>query len=112
MEVSRLRLMASARQGGQRTEFRNWEPARRVGVRRTIADFEIVGPVTVPAGDGNSSVKDFMAGTVARPKRRINKMRKLALKSDGFTLIEVIMIIVIVSVFMAAIGKPLLSSLR
>ena len=30
----------------------------------------------------------------------------------GFTLIEVIMIIVIVSVFMAAIGIPLLSSLR
>jgi competence protein ComGC len=30
----------------------------------------------------------------------------------GFTLMEVIMIIVIVSVFMAAIGIPLLNSLR
>ena len=39
-------------------------------------------------------------------------MRKLTLKSDGFTLIEVVLIIVIVSVFMAAIGIPLLNSLR
>lgn len=39
-------------------------------------------------------------------------MRKLALKSDGFTLMEVILIIVMVSVFMAAIGIPLLSALR
>jgi prepilin-type N-terminal cleavage/methylation domain-containing protein len=39
-------------------------------------------------------------------------MHKLALKSDGFTLIEVIIIIVIVSVFMAAIGIPLLNGIR
>jgi hypothetical protein len=45
-------------------------------------------------------------------KKGIDRMRKLALKSDGFTLMEVIMIIVIVSVFMAAIGIPLLNSLR
>jgi prepilin-type N-terminal cleavage/methylation domain-containing protein len=37
-------------------------------------------------------------------------MRKLALKSDGFTLIEVILIIVVVSIFMSAIGIPLLNS--
>ena len=32
-----------------------------------IAKLEIVGPVTVPAGDGNSSTKGFMAGAVTRP---------------------------------------------
>jgi type II secretory pathway pseudopilin PulG len=39
-------------------------------------------------------------------------MRRLVLKSDGFTLIEVIIIIVMVSVFIAAVGVPLLNSVR
>ena len=39
---------------GQRKQFR-------------IANLEIVGPVTVPAGKGNSSTKDFVAGAVTRP---------------------------------------------
>ena len=37
---------------------------------------------------------------------------RICRNAAGFTLMEVIMIIVIVSVFMAAIGIPLLSSLR
>ncbi len=39
-------------------------------------------------------------------------MRRLVLKSDGFTLIEVVIIIVMVSVFIAAVGVPLLNSVR
>jgi type II secretory pathway pseudopilin PulG len=45
-------------------------------------------------------------------KKAIDRVARLALKSDGFTLIEVILIIVMVSVFMAAIMLPFISSLR
>jgi type II secretory pathway pseudopilin PulG len=60
-----------------------------------------------------------MAGTETRPTENL-KMRMslggqgfgICRNAAGFTLIEVIVIIVIVSVFMAAIGIPLLNSLR
>ena len=39
-------------------------------------------------------------------------MRKEVLKDDGFTLIEVVIYIVMVGVFMAAIGLPLINSIR
>jgi len=39
-------------------------------------------------------------------------MLKLAVKSDGFTLVEVVLIIVMVSIFMASIMLPFISSLR
>jgi len=45
-------------------------------------------------------------------KRGIDRMLKLAVKSDGFTLVEVVLIIVMVSIFMASIMLPFISSLR
>jgi type II secretory pathway pseudopilin PulG len=45
-------------------------------------------------------------------KEGIDKVTRLALKSDGFTLVEVILIIVMVSIFMASIMLPFISSLR
>ena len=45
-------------------------------------------------------------------KEEIDKVTRLALKSDGFTLIEVVLIIVMVSIFMASIMLPFISSLR
>ena len=42
----------------------------------------------------------------------IDRMSRLASKSDGFTLVEVVIIIVMVSVFMAAIALPFISSVR
>jgi len=45
-------------------------------------------------------------------KEGIDKVTSLALKSDGFTLIEVVLIIVMVSIFMASIMLPFISSLR
>ena len=44
--------------------------------------------------------------------RNINSGFGICRNAAGFTLIEVVIIIVIVSVFMAAIGIPLLNSLR
>jgi len=45
-------------------------------------------------------------------KEVINRVTKLPLKSDGFTLVEVVLIIVMVSIFMASIMLPFISSLR
>jgi len=45
-------------------------------------------------------------------KEGIDRVTRLALKSDGFTLIEVVLIIVMVSIFAAAIMLPFISSLR
>jgi len=45
-------------------------------------------------------------------KEGIDRVTRVAVKSDGFTLVEVVLIIVMVSIFAAAIMLPLISSMR
>jgi type II secretory pathway pseudopilin PulG len=45
-------------------------------------------------------------------KEGVDRVTRLPLKSDGFTLVEVVLIIVMVSIFMASIMLPFISSLR
>jgi type II secretory pathway pseudopilin PulG len=56
-------------------------------------------------------MKTSMAGTETRPTVNLNMKMNFG-GQKGFTLIEVILIIVMVSVFMAAIGVPLLNAVR
>ena len=51
-------------------------------------------------------------GRTRMQKEGIYRVTRLALKSDGFTLVEVVLIIVMVSIFMASIMLPFISSLR
>jgi prepilin-type N-terminal cleavage/methylation domain-containing protein len=56
-------------------------------------------------------MKTSMAGTETRPTANLNMKTNFG-DQKGFTLIEVILIIVMVSIFMAAIGLPLLTAVR
>jgi type II secretory pathway pseudopilin PulG len=59
-----------------------------------------------------NGLNDLNNGQTRMQKKGIVRMPKLALKSDGFTLIEVVLIIVMVSIFMASIMLPFISSVR
>jgi Tfp pilus assembly protein PilV len=63
-------------------------------------------------GERLNELNELNNGQTRMQKEVVDRATRLALKDDGFTLIEVIIIIVMVSVFMAAIALPLLSSVR